>query len=95
MLEKDIEKYLTKEVKKMGGRSYKWVSPGNNGVPDRIVLFPGRQPIFVELKTESGILSKLQAVQIKELVRLGQDVRVLKGIGAVQDFLEEVRGNGI
>ena len=42
MLEKDIEKILVGEVKKLGGRAYKWVSPGNDGVPDRIVVFPNR-----------------------------------------------------
>lgn len=51
MLEKEIEKILVQEVKKLGGRAYKWVSPGNNGVPDRIIIFPGQMPIFTELKT--------------------------------------------
>ena len=50
MREKDIEKILVEQVRKLGGRAYKWVSPGNDGVPDRIVIFPGRQPVFVELK---------------------------------------------
>ena len=40
MREKDIEKVLVAEVKKLGGRAYKWTSPGNDGVPDRIVIFP-------------------------------------------------------
>ena len=31
MLEKDIEKILVNEVKKLGGRAYKRVSPGNDG----------------------------------------------------------------
>lgn len=34
MLERDIEKVLVREVRKLGGRAYKWVSPGNDGVPD-------------------------------------------------------------
>ena len=50
MREKDIEKILVAEVRKLGGRAYKWVSPGNDGVPDRIVIFPGKAPVFVELK---------------------------------------------
>ena len=50
MREKDIEKILVAEVRKLGGRAYKWVSPGNDGVPDRIVIFPGKTPVFVELK---------------------------------------------
>ena len=50
MRERDIEKCLVSEVKKLGGRAYKWTSPGNDGVPDRIVIFPGRPPVFVGLK---------------------------------------------
>lgn len=45
--------------------------------------------MFVELKTETGKLSALQEVQITRLRELGQDVRVLKGIQEVRDFLAE------
>ena len=91
MREKDIETVLVREVKRMGGRAYKWTSPGNDGVPDRIVILPNRNPIFVELKTEKGKLSELQRVQIRRLQELGQDVRVLYGLEAVERFLGECR----
>lgn len=90
MLEKEIEKILSTEVKKLGGRAYKWVSPGNDGVPDRIVILPNRQPIFVELKTETGKLSALQSVQIKRLQELGQEVIVLKGVKGLVSFFEDL-----
>lgn len=86
MREKDIEKILVGEVKKLGGRAYKWVSPGNAGVPDRIVLFPDMPPVFLELKADNGKLSTLQEVQIKRLEELGQTVAVVKGIEGVADF---------
>lgn len=89
MLEKDIEKILVAEVRKLGGRAYKWVSPGNDGVPDRIVILPGMRPVFVELKAESGKPSALQKVQIKRLLDMGQDVRVLRGIREMEQFLED------
>lgn len=89
MLEKDIEKLLVNGVRKLGGRAYKWVSPGNDGVPDRIVIFPNQAPIFVELKTEKGKLSPLQTVQIDRLMSLGQHVEVLYGLDGVKRFLEE------
>ncbi len=95
MPEKEIEKILVAGVKKLGGRAYKWTSPGNAGVPDRIVILPGKSPVFVELKTESGRLSSLQHVQCKRLKELGQDVRVLYGEKAVRDFLEECQKNGV
>lgn len=86
MLEKEIEKILVAEVKRLGGRAYKWVSPGNDGVPDRIVIFPDKTPIFVELKTERGRLSSLQRVQVKRLKDLGQCVRVIYGISGLSQF---------
>lgn len=52
LLEKDIEKFLNDNIKKLGGRSYKFVSPGNSGVPDRIIFLPGGRIYFVELKTK-------------------------------------------
>ena len=94
MREKDMEKVLVAEVKKLGGRAYKWTSPGNDGVPDRIVVLPDTAPMFVELKTELGKLSSLQKVQITRLEKLGQNVRVLYGAKDVENFLEEM-WNGI
>lgn len=89
MREKDIEKVLVAEVKKLGGRAYKWTSPGNDGVPDRIVIFPGRAPVFVELKTDTGKLSALQKVQIGRLRELGQKVYVAYGINGVSQFFQD------
>ena len=90
MRERDLEKKLVDGVRKTGGRAYKFVSPGNDGVPDRIVVLYGRI-IFVELKTLAGKLTRLQSSQITRLRILGQDVRVLYGETAVEDFVEECR----
>ena len=90
MTEKDIEKILTAEVKKLGGKAYKLVSPGNNGMPDRMVIFPGQAPVFVELKSDTGRLSNLQEVQIKRLRELGQKVFVAKGIDGVSQFFQDM-----
>lgn len=77
MLEKDVEAYLRKKVKAMGGRAYKWVSPGNAGVPDRIVVLPNGKVWFIELKRPGGKLSALQLAQIRLLAKLGQNVCVI------------------
>lgn len=87
MLEKNIERYLTTEIKKKAGVSYKFVSPGNSGVPDRIVILPGGRLIFVELKTDTGRLSTLQKVQIRKLRNLGQEVVVVYGLSGVKELL--------
>lgn len=88
MLEKRIEKRLVDGIKKLGGRAYKFISPGNAGVPDRVVILPDKQPIFIELKAEKGKLTELQKNQLKKLVDLGQRVEVLYGVDDVIRFLD-------
>ena len=90
MRERDIEKILVEGVRKLGGKAFKFVSPGNDGVPDRMVCLPGGSVIFAELKTEVGKLSSRQKVQIRTLQALGLEVRVLYGMADVEDFLREV-----
>ena len=89
MLEKDIEKLFRDEIKKAGGKAYKFTSPGNDGVPDRIVMLPDGRILFVELKTDTGKLSKLQELQCRQIAELRQTVRVLHGLAEVRDFFLE------
>lgn len=86
LLEKDIEKILAAEVRRLGGKAYKFMSPGNDGVPDRIVIFPNAMPVFAELKTDTGRLSKLQKIQIEKLASLGQCVEIIKGAKGLERF---------
>lgn len=90
MKESTIEARLVREVKKRGGLCYKFTSPGNPGVPDRIVVLPDGVTVYVELKTEIGRLANIQKWQIEELRKRGAEVRVLKGMDQVLAFLEEV-----
>lgn len=71
----------------MGGIAYKWVSPGHDGVPDRIVVFPGGRVEFVELKTSIGRISPIQQAQIARLKALEQVVIVLYGLDEVTEYL--------
>ena len=50
MLESTLEQAVKKHIRSLGGRCYKWVCPGENGVPDRICILPGGKIIFIELK---------------------------------------------
>lgn len=90
MKESYIENYLVRKVKENNGLCLKSVSPGNPGVPDRIVITPDGRTIYVELKTEVGRLAKIQKWQRSELEKRGADVRVLFGMDAVKEFLREV-----
>ena len=93
MTEKQIERYLVEQVKRLGGRAYKFVSPGNAGVPDRLVCLPGGAVIFVEVKSEGRKTRPLQVIQIGRLRRLGFDVRVIDGKEQVDKIINEYKAS--
>lgn len=95
MTESQIEARMVNEVKKRGGLCYKFVSPGNPGVPDRIIITADGRVVFVELKTEIGRLARVQKWQIGELQKRGADVRVAKGWAEVKEMLSEVMQDGV
>lgn len=90
MKESSIEAKLVRMVRAKGGLCYKFVSPGNPGVPDRIVITPVGRTIYVELKTEVGRLAAVQKWQQEEMRKRGAEVRTLKGLDQVRAFVEEV-----
>ncbi len=90
--EKAIEQYLVKKVREAGGIAYKFVSPGNRGVPDRVVVFPDGRIVFAEIKCDTGELSAQQNNQIKKLRRLNQTVRVIYSKEEVNMFMSEFGG---
>ena len=92
MLEKTIERHLVDGVKRLGGLCVKFVSPGTPGVPDRIIITATGKIIFVELKTETGRLAKIQRYTIEQMMRRGADVRVIKGLDSVKELLAEIGG---
>lgn len=71
MLEKDIEKYLVDQVKKLDGLCLKLNSQSANGVPDRLILFKYQTSIFVELKKPGKKLRPLQIYWQNGLTELG------------------------
>jgi len=91
MRERDIEKYLREQVKAAGGRAYKWTSPGNNGVPDRIVMLPGGRLAFVELKAPGKKPTALQVNQQEFIARLGQQVVVVDSKDGVDKLLQQMQ----
>ena len=67
MLEKELESYFIDGLKEMGCLVFKFVSPGNAGVPDRIVISKTGSVYFVELKRSGGKVRRLQEVCIRRL----------------------------
>ncbi|WNX84380.1 VRR-NUC domain-containing protein [Agathobaculum sp. NTUH-O15-33] len=91
MKESEIEARLVRGVKALGGRAYKFVSPGNVGVPDRLVILPRGRILFAELKADGGRLSRMQLHQIDGLRQLGVEVWEVWGEEGVKGFLELCR----
>ena len=91
MREQMIEKKFTDAVKKMGGLAPKFVSPGFDGMPDRIVLLPGGHIGFVEVKAPGEKPRPLQLSRHGLLRRLGFKVYVLDDEQQIGGILDEIR----
>lgn len=89
MLEKQIEEYLTKKVRSLGGMSIKLTSL--IGIPDRLVLLPDGRCAFVELKAPGESPRKIQLKRMQQLRGLGFKVYVVDSYERV----DEVIGNAL
>ena len=91
MLEKQIEKKLVDAVKAADGMCLKFVSPGMDGMPDRLVLMPGGCMAFVETKAPGKKPRPLQSARHRMLLGLGFNVYTLDGeeqIGGILDGIQ-------
>lgn len=68
----------------------KFVSPGLDGVPDRIVLLPDKKMAFVELKATGKKLRPLQEKRRRQLEALGFPVYVIDGVEQIGGVLDEI-----
>lgn len=91
MREKEIEQKLTSAVRQIGGICPKFVSPGFDGMPDRIVLLPEGKIGFVEVKAPGKKPRPLQAVRHGLLRRLGFKVYVLDDPKQIEGIRDEIR----
>lgn len=91
MREKIIERKLILEVKRRGGICPKWVSPGFDGVPDRIVLLPGRHFGFVEVKAPGEKPRPLQSSRHRLLAKLGFPTHILDGAEQIGGILDDIQ----
>ena len=91
MLERTIEQRLVEAVRKAGGLCPKFVSPGWDGVPDRIVLFPGGKMGFVELKAPGQKLRPLQRRRREQLERLGFRVFAVDSVEQIGGVLDAIQ----
>ena len=91
--EKKIEIKLVQTVRRMGGLAPKFVSPGLNGVPDRLVLLPGAKIGFVELKAKGEKLRPLQRRRKRQFEALGFKVYCVNDVEQIGGVLDEIQSS--
>ena len=90
MREKTIEEHLVKAVRLMGGLAPKFVSPGLDGVPDRLLLLPDGRMAFAELKAPGKQLRPPQIRRKRQLETLGFRVFVIDNTDQIGGILDEL-----
>ena len=90
MNEKTVERHFKWAVEVLGGKTYKFVSPGVKGVADRVVCMPNGTTHFVELKTKGGRLSALQLIFAADMERLNQNYAVLWNIEDIDQWAQKI-----
>jgi len=87
MKEKIVENHFVWAVERIGGKTYKFTSPGRKGVADRIACLPDGSTWFVELKTKGGRLSALQKMFADDMTLLSQRYACLWTIEQVDEWV--------
>jgi hypothetical protein len=88
--ESAVERHLIKLVRDRGGLTIKMAPAGQVGVPDRLVLLPGLEPILVELKAEGGHLSPAQQFWHQQAADRGFFTATVFGKVGVQTLMKEL-----
>lgn len=92
MLEKEIERELTKCVKEKGGMCLK--QTGMAGIPDRLILLLDGKCGFVELKAPGEKPRKLQEHRMKELREIGYLTFVVSMKDEINGVLKAIENGG-
>ena len=90
MREKYVEQRLIKAVRQSGGLALKFVSPGVNGVPDRLLLFMGGKVAFAEIKAPGQKPRPLQVHRMEQLRKLGFKVFVIDDTVQIGGIIDEI-----
>ena len=90
MREKELECKLAKAVRDSGGLALKFVSPNLNGVPDRLLLFPGGRAAFAEVKAPGQKPRPLQVHRMEQLRKLGFKVFVVDDMEQIGGIIDEI-----
>ena len=93
--EKKIEQKLVKAVRNIGGLALKFVSPGCDGVPDRLILIAYGKIAFVEVKAKGKKPRPIQIRRINQIKNLGFLVFILDDEKDIPSIIQQVKGDQI
>ena len=93
MKETQIESKIVKKAKELGFLTYKFSSPSNRGVPDRVFISPHGEVFFIEFKSEKGKLTKLQEKVIKDIGEYGVGVFIINSVEVGLQILIIMKGD--
>lgn len=91
MRERELEGKFGKLVRAAGGKAYKFLSPGNDGVPDRLVVLPEGRIGFVELKRKGEKPRKQQMHRIRELEGMGCFTAVVDDLETAERVIARIQ----
>lgn len=89
--EKEIEKYLCKRMKEIGLPCIKYSNANETGYPDRLIVLPASQCMWVELKSKGRKPSKVQQIRIAELEEQKHVVWVIDNKPLVDELTEAIK----
>lgn len=90
MIENQVENYLIKRISALGGKAWKFVSPGNAGVPDRLITYNSKA-FFVEVKRPGGKPRALQKATVAQIRATGMKVYCISTKAQVDELTNLMR----
>lgn len=87
LTERYIESTIAKKAVELGFLTYKFTSPSNRGVPDRIFINKTGQIFFIEFKSLSGKVTSLQRMVFSKLIHRGISIYLVNNIQRGIDIL--------
>lgn len=92
MLEKNLQKQITSKLKSAGFFVRKISAENSKGLPDLLIIGHG-EILFVEVKTLTGRLTKLQSYVIGVMQDAGAKVEVWNSVGHCERFIRATTGS--
>ena len=88
--EKEIECYLCRRTKEHGWPCLKYSNPNMIGYPDRLIVLPSGNVVWVELKSLRRRPSRIQLARIGELRRIGHRVEVIDSKAGIDELINSL-----